>query len=623
MPALIFPDHLKSVGLSEHLQASVRDLAGCPMLFQLFTSTREWMDGHPLAIPAAALPHSNHSPPRGNASSQNVCKFFVKGTCKFGSKCKNYHPDPKLRPSAQPEGEANKVGMACEGGKKLPQAPQESKFEVEKTSERGSKREEGKKQSMRTATDVISRILWDPDIKTEQFTVGYLDRFIGIIEKPFSAFSWEDISSVGANVLAVPKHRIQYFKYRQEVVWDKAAQLDNVFGSRGGKLIQDVIAASRDNVTPPPSKQASGATQDEGTTRASRTYPQEERPTHFVCVRVTGEEVLAKARDIQSQVLLHSPHLSQGCLPPSALHVTVCMVRLETDSHLETARRVLDEARTHLAQLLPSCVELAFTGVDNFRDRLIYAKVAPDGGLDRLSSLLIEHFGQAGLKTPGNHAHFTPHMTLVKMSRPMQQESGTSVISREAYARFADTSVGKDRVSGIHLCSMTEPRQEDGFYKRLHFCPNSLASLSPLLPQLISKCVRHLCHSHALSERESGDLLRAIGQPDAEGFDSAVEAVREVLQREGSNPLAARLVILRGLPGSGKSFLASRCSEAGREGTVVCSADNYFIRSVCIHNPLGLKLELGLGFKLINGLGVGILMMVARVRARLVARASD
>jgi uncharacterized protein (UPF0248 family) len=84
--------------------------------------------------------------------------------------------------------------------------------------------------SMRDAEQVISRIRWDPQLSVDDFTIGYLDRFVGVIEKPFSSFSWEDIASVDYDVLAIPQHRIQYFKYRGTKVWDKNVRLDNVFG---------------------------------------------------------------------------------------------------------------------------------------------------------------------------------------------------------------------------------------------------------------------------------------------------------------------------------------------------------------------------------------------------------
>lgn len=77
-----------------------------------------------------------------------------------------------------------------------------------------------KKASMKTADDVIKRIQWDAELPQDEFLVGYIDRFLGIQEKYFTSFSWEDIASVDYSVLAVPKHRIEYFKYKDIKVWD-------------------------------------------------------------------------------------------------------------------------------------------------------------------------------------------------------------------------------------------------------------------------------------------------------------------------------------------------------------------------------------------------------------------
>lgn len=44
---------------------------------------------------------------------------------------------------------------------------------------------------MRTADDVISRIIWDPMVDAADFIVGHLDRFLGVLERPFSDFSWD------------------------------------------------------------------------------------------------------------------------------------------------------------------------------------------------------------------------------------------------------------------------------------------------------------------------------------------------------------------------------------------------------------------------------------------------
>ncbi len=47
---------------------------------------------------------------------------------------------------------------------------------------------------MRTSSDVIKRLQWDENLPQEFFTIGYVDRFLGIVEDPFTKFShWGDL----------------------------------------------------------------------------------------------------------------------------------------------------------------------------------------------------------------------------------------------------------------------------------------------------------------------------------------------------------------------------------------------------------------------------------------------
>ena len=51
-----------------------------------------------------------------------------------------------------------------------------------------------KKDRMRTSLDVIKRLQWDVNLPQEFFTIGYVDRFKGIVEDPFTKFShWGDL----------------------------------------------------------------------------------------------------------------------------------------------------------------------------------------------------------------------------------------------------------------------------------------------------------------------------------------------------------------------------------------------------------------------------------------------
>lgn len=103
-----------------------------------------------------------------------------------------------------------------------------------------------KKTSMKTAEDVISRIEWDERLDKRFFRVGYVDRFLGLQEKSFTDFDFKvDLSTISdrhSNILAIPKHRIQYFKYNNEIIWDKETRTDLMFGSTGNQeTIDDVI----------------------------------------------------------------------------------------------------------------------------------------------------------------------------------------------------------------------------------------------------------------------------------------------------------------------------------------------------------------------------------------------
>ncbi len=48
-----------------------------------------------------------------------------------------------------------------------------------KTKEDPAAKDDEKKSSMKTAEDVISRIRWDKGLNSDDFTVGYVDRFLG------------------------------------------------------------------------------------------------------------------------------------------------------------------------------------------------------------------------------------------------------------------------------------------------------------------------------------------------------------------------------------------------------------------------------------------------------------
>ncbi|XP_044062845.1 leukocyte receptor cluster member 9 isoform X2 [Siniperca chuatsi] len=162
----------------------------------------------------------------------NVCQFFLMGKCRFGHRCRLPHSDPSTDDSGavSPDQDDKQDREKMEKHKKKVNKATNPKYNEAK--------EVNKKPRMRTADDVISRILWDPSVDASEFVVGYVDRFLGVLERPFNDFNWDtnpcdcDYSAE----LALPRHRIQYFTYRRHRVWDRHSRTDRVFGSTGQSL---------------------------------------------------------------------------------------------------------------------------------------------------------------------------------------------------------------------------------------------------------------------------------------------------------------------------------------------------------------------------------------------------
>jgi uncharacterized protein (UPF0248 family) len=69
---------------------------------------------------------------------------------------------------------------------------------------------------LKGADKVLNRLQWDPALNSEEFVLGFEDRFLGVIELPVKDFLPRDI----------PSHRIRYYKKNGELVWDRRSKLD-------------------------------------------------------------------------------------------------------------------------------------------------------------------------------------------------------------------------------------------------------------------------------------------------------------------------------------------------------------------------------------------------------------
>ncbi|KAM8927764.1 leukocyte receptor cluster member 9 [Pelodytes ibericus] len=398
--------------------------------------------------------------PSENVPEQAPCQFFLLGRCRFGDRCRNTHSGLSEITQSHPS--------------------------TTHTSEKGKDASESKtkkKPSMKTATDVISRIQWDTILPKEHFSIGYLDRFLGVIEKPFSEFSWEDFASVGYDVLAIPKHRIQYFKYQSTVVWDKTTRVDNVFGSTGsGLTILDVIdqyetlskeenniAHTEDNT---PEDTDYLVRDDEYVDKECDYHPDDQykakklKPTHFVAVRIIDDDVKSSVKEVQGALLKWNPDIVDYCTPLPALHLTLCLLRLETPEEIQKAFTVLQEWRCEIQRILPPSLILRFQGLKDFNARVLYLAPSALPELSNFSHTLNERFCKEGLTVvdpPGNNLH----VTIAKIPTSTIRKNPRLLLLSNVYGHIPITHFGAQHVDSLFFCHTGSSRRTDGFYTTL------------------------------------------------------------------------------------------------------------------------------------------------------------
>ncbi|XP_072167718.1 leukocyte receptor cluster member 9-like [Diadema setosum] len=437
------PDSLPQTSVAEllvHLYQVAKQSMGMPLLFGLVEAAKDWLQNLQEEVQVTQ--------PEASTTSNPVCEAASEDRPK-----KNEKKSGRAKQSAD---DGEKSGRQT------------------------------KKPPMKTASDVISRIQWDKQLNPEHFVVGYLDRFIGVVEQPFSMFSWEDIASVDYHTLAIPRHRIQYFKYKDEVVWDKTKRLDNVFGSLGSSItIVDVVERfAKENSSEEEGDEKdtddmfdfeiqndydgddSTMRTDKNDANIHRRHPKKRvnksRPNYFIAMHITDEDIISKVKDVQKHMSGMDPLLSSYLMSPAHLHITLCTLQLATEAQVSTALSVLKSIQHELASMLLPITMLRFEGLAAFHERIIYSPPQADAALEKMTRFLRKSLQSAGLSLAGTREEFVPHLTILKM--PREEASGHPVFSSDLNREFLDCYFGMQAVDAIHLCSMVDKPPPDRFY---------------------------------------------------------------------------------------------------------------------------------------------------------------
>src|SRR3989338_11618439 len=78
-----------------------------------------------------------------------------------------------------------------------------------------------KKQRLRSSEKVYNQIKWSGQLPAEEFSIGYLDRFVGMVTR--SLIGWCEDATDSKN--HIPWHRVYWIKRNGPLVWDRESRL--------------------------------------------------------------------------------------------------------------------------------------------------------------------------------------------------------------------------------------------------------------------------------------------------------------------------------------------------------------------------------------------------------------
>lgn len=249
------------------------------------------------------------------------------------------------------------------------------------------------------------------------------------------------------------------------------------------------------------------------------------------------------------------------------------MLTLHTEDHVATAKSILKSVQPLLVSILPlSRHKLRFNGLGQFHNRVVYAKVESDAGLSKLVQALKHKFEKAGISLEGNRDVFVPHLTIMRgASRDLL--SAGHVQEKLSDLMRDNHEIGEQCVEALILYSRFLPKDISGTHHKISSVENSLKSLSSTLPRKLCQYVDHLFENEQVCESERNDIQALFQSGDAVKLDMGLARLTQL-----SNVTLDRMVlIMRGIPGSGKTYLVENSEEAkGQSGYTYCSARQLF-----------------------------------------------
>ena len=184
--------------------------------------------------------------------------------------------------------------------------------------------------------------------------------------------------------------------------------------------------------------------------------PPKPKPTHFITFRADTPSILSSFQRLQEELVALLPSSTPYWVPPSNLHVTLCLLVLPGPAEVTAAVEILRRF-AHLDRNPP--VALTFPlKLKHFNGKVLYLSPQPQLHLQQLNSGLQEAYMERGWL---HRDSYSPryHLTLAKVNWPERERLFEGAGDLRAGKGL---SFGRLPVNRLHLCGMG--MTEDGFY---------------------------------------------------------------------------------------------------------------------------------------------------------------
>ncbi|XP_045160554.2 uncharacterized protein LOC123525516 isoform X2 [Mercenaria mercenaria] len=220
-------------------------------------------------------------------------------------------------------------------------------------------------------------------------------------------------------------------------------------------------------------KKSVGAdTTDKTDTGDKEEKPRKPVPNYFVAIQITDQKIKSGLKAVQDKVVSENKKLQPALNKLATLHLTMMVLSLKTQEDMERSRQALDKASEKLlSQYTDMLLELEVSGLGNFRNNVVFAKVKHEhqiSTLKNVADIVEECFMEQEVISPDQRG-FKPHITIMKLSSVKgSKKKGLKKIDEKLYSDFLDTDFGSENISMLQLCAMMKPKDKQGYYQVEH-----------------------------------------------------------------------------------------------------------------------------------------------------------